>query len=264
MALTLPDNDEAFHTNQSIIMQTDIDAIVQGISADGVISGCAVSAQGSPDMTVAVASGVVRVSDTYVVVSSGNVTITAADATNPRIDLISVNSSGTKVSTDGTAAASPKAPACPANAVTLAMVYVPATDTTIATNQITDKRLIVPDGKDAIQFIIDGGGSAITTGQKGHIMVPFSCKVTGWDIVADQSGSIVIDIWKDTYANFPPTIADTITGTEKPTLSTATKNQDTSLTTWTTTMTEGEWLAYNVDSITTVTRVTVVMRVTRV
>ena len=32
------------------------------------------------------------------------------------------------------------------------------------------------------------------------------------------SGSIVIDVWKDTYANFPPIVADTITASAKPTL----------------------------------------------
>lgn len=144
MPYTIPDNDEAFNTNQSVIMQTDINALVAGIGGDGVISGCAVTAQGSPDMTVAVASGTVRISAVNVTVSSGNVTITTADGTNPRIDLIVVNSSGTKSVSAGTAAASPKAPDIPASSVLLAMVYVPASDTTIATDQITDKRVVIP------------------------------------------------------------------------------------------------------------------------
>jgi hypothetical protein len=115
-----------------------------------------------------------------------------------------------------------------------------------------------------LNVIIDGGGSAITTGIKGFYQVPFACTVTGWDIVADQTGSIVIDIWKDSYANFPPTVADTVAGSEKPTLSSAVKNQDTSLTSWTdTSWTQGEWLGFNVDSAATVTRVTLTIRVTR-
>jgi hypothetical protein len=112
-----------------------------------------------------------------------------------------------------------------------------------------------------IQFIIDGGGSAITTGQKGHAEVPASGVIEGWTILADQSGSIVVDVWKDTYANFPPTVADTIAGSEKPTLSTAQKNQDLALGTWTTTVTKGDIIAFNVDSITTVERVLVSIRV---
>lgn len=113
-----------------------------------------------------------------------------------------------------------------------------------------------------ITFIIDGGGSAITTGVKGFLEIPFACTITGWTILADQSGSIVVDVWKDTYANFPPTVADTIAGTEKPTLSSVQKNQDLSLSTWTTAITAGDILAFNVDSITTVTRVTISIRVT--
>lgn len=130
-------------------------------------------------------------------------------------------------------------------------------------DDIADSTLFLDDAYDTIQFIVDGGGSAITTGVKGDIMIPFNCTVLGWDIVADTSGSIVIDVWKDSYANFPPTVADTIAGTEKPTLSSAVKNQDTSLSSWTTTLTRNDWLRFNVDSATTVTRVTIAIRVKR-
>ncbi len=130
-------------------------------------------------------------------------------------------------------------------------------------DDIADSLLFIDNAHDTIQFIIDGGGVAITTGVKGDLMIPFDCTVQGWDIVADASGSIVVDVWKDTYANFPPTVADTVTGSEKPTLVTAQKNQDLTLTTWTTAFSRGDWLRYNVDSITTVTRVTVVIRVKR-
>jgi hypothetical protein len=111
-----------------------------------------------------------------------------------------------------------------------------------------------------LTFIMDGGGSAITTGQKGHIEIPFACTITGWTLLADQSGSIVIDVWKDTYANFPPTVADTIAGSEKPTLSSVQKNQDLTLTTWSTSVAAGDILAFNVDSVSTVTRVTLSIR----
>lgn len=114
-----------------------------------------------------------------------------------------------------------------------------------------------------IEVVIDGGGSAITTGVKGYLEVPFDCVITAWRIVSDVSGSIVVDVWKDTYANFPPVLADTITASAKPTLSTAQKNQDTTLTGWTTSLTDGDWLAFNVDSATTVTRVTLSLTVRR-
>ena len=101
---------------------------------------------------------------------------------------------------------------------------------------------------------------AITTGVKLYLEVPFACTITGWTLVADASGDIVIDVWKDTYANFPPTVADTIAGTEKPTLSAAQKNQDLTLTTWTTAIAAGDVLGFNVDSAATVKQVTLTLR----
>lgn len=114
-----------------------------------------------------------------------------------------------------------------------------------------------------ITFIIDGGGSAITTGIKGDLEVSFAGTITGVTLLADQSGSIVVDIWKDTYANYPPTVADTITAAAKPTLSGADKSKDTTLTGWTTAIAAGSTLRYNVDSAATVQRVLVSLTVTK-
>jgi len=114
-----------------------------------------------------------------------------------------------------------------------------------------------------LTFIIDGGGSAITTGIKGYLEIPFACTITQVTTLADQSGSIVVDIWKDTYANFPPTDADSITASAPPTLSGAAKAQDSTLTGWTTAISAGDILAFNVDSITTCERVTISLRCTK-
>ena len=116
-----------------------------------------------------------------------------------------------------------------------------------------------PLAKEAI-FIIDGGGAAITAGIKGDLVVPFACSIIDATLLADQTGSIVIDIWKDTYANFPPTVADTITASAKPTLSGASKSHDATLTGWTTSISAGDVLRFNVDSASTVTRVTVALK----
>ena len=112
-----------------------------------------------------------------------------------------------------------------------------------------------------IEFIIDGGGSVITTGVKGYLEVPFDCTIERQTLLADQTGSIVIDIWKDTFANFPPLVADTITASAKPTISAGVKDQDATLTGWTTAISEGDILAYNVDSVTTIERVTMSLKV---
>lgn len=114
----------------------------------------------------------------------------------------------------------------------------------------------------AITFGIDGGGSVITTGIKFDIYVPYACTITAVTMLADQSGSAVVDIWKDTYANFPPTVADSITASAKPTISSATKSQDTTLTGWTTSVSAGDILRFNVDSASTITRLALTLTVT--
>ena len=120
----------------------------------------------------------------------------------------------------------------------------------------------MPNG--SISFVIDGGGSAITAGVKGDIEIPFACTLTGYRILADQAGSAVIDIWKDTYANFPPTDADSICAGVEPTLSAAAKAEDLAITDWSgEAIAAGSILRFNVDSAATVTRLTLVLLYTR-
>lgn len=114
-----------------------------------------------------------------------------------------------------------------------------------------------------ISYVIDGGGSVITTGLKGFLQIPFACTINSWTIMADATGSMVIDIWKDTYANYPPTVADTITASAKPSLSSANKATSSTLTGWTTSIAADDVLAFNVDSASTVQRVTITLKVTR-
>ena len=111
-----------------------------------------------------------------------------------------------------------------------------------------------------VGITIDGGGSAITTGVKGYVEVPFAFTASAWTFLCDQSGSIVVDVWSDTYANYPPTNPDSIAGTELPTVSADTKGQDTSLTTWNTHIAEGSVVGFNVDSAATVTRCTLMIK----
>lgn len=115
-----------------------------------------------------------------------------------------------------------------------------------------------------LEFVIDGGGAAITTGEKGHLGVPFDCEIASVELLADQTGAIKVDIWKDIYANFPPTNADTITGGNEPEITAGNqKYQDATLTGWTTSLSKGDILAFNVDSVATVTRVTIILKVNK-
>lgn len=133
------------HADQAEPDKVDFKIIAAGATGDGVVSGCAVTAQGSPNMTVAVGAGSVAVNAAAAAVSGGNVTIAAANGSNPRFDLIVVNDAGAKSAVTGSAAADPVFPAIPANSVVLAAIYVPAADAAINANQIVDKRVFVPN-----------------------------------------------------------------------------------------------------------------------
>lgn len=135
-------------------------------------------------------------------------------------------------------------------------------DSQLTHSQIPDELKLV-----GIPFVIDGGGSAITTGLKGGVEIPFACTITGWTILAadGNSGAIVVDVWKDTYAAFPPVVGDSIAGSEKPTITaTGNKGQDLSLNSgngWS--VSAGDILFFNVDSVATLTRVSITFRAVR-
>lgn len=115
----------------------------------------------------------------------------------------------------------------------------------------------------SIVYVIDGGGQTITTGVAGDLFIPFGFTINEYTLLADQTGSIVVDIWEDTYGNFPPTVADTITGSAKPTITSSNKAQSSTLTGWQTTFPPNMCFRFNVDSVTTLTRVTLTLKITK-
>lgn len=119
------------------------------------------------------------------------------------------------------------------------------------------------DGTSHLIHTHNNFGSTVTTGVKVDIPVPFACTITGAYLYADQTGSIVIDLWKDTHANYPPTDADSITASAPITISSSTKAEDTTLSGWTTSVSAGDIIRVNVDSCTSITRFTLAIRVKR-
>lgn len=112
-----------------------------------------------------------------------------------------------------------------------------------------------------IQFVMDGAGATISGGTKGYVEVPFSGSITGWTVLSDVAGSIVIDVKRSSYANFPTTAS--IAGSEKPTITSARKGQNLTLTTWTANVALGDIIEFYVDSATNITKATLAIRITR-
>ena len=133
-------------------------------SGYGVISGLTTSAQGTPDMTVNVITGTVHMANgvRYVPTASPTLVITASDVTNPRIDIVYVNSSGVISYLAGTPNVSPTAPSTPVGGFLLSQIVVGASVTSIVSANITDKRKIKnTTDSNANQITVLNGASAL-------------------------------------------------------------------------------------------------------
>jgi len=115
--------------------------------------------------------------------------------------------------------------------------------------------------KDTIQFTI-GNTTALTVGLKGiGVQLGYDCTITRVDVFSDDIGSIEIDIWKKQAELYPPTIADSITGISKPTLANSKSSTDTTLLEWDTRLNVGDILFYNIDLITNIKIVTIIIHI---
>ena len=117
---------------------------------------------------------------------------------------------------------------------------------------------------DQFNITIDGQGGVITTGNKTTFTSNFDGTIIGWSIFESSPtpllGSCVIDTWKDTYSNYPPTNVDTIWSGVKPTLTNQIKNQSAVMNI---PFSQGDVFTINVDSATIVQRVTLCIKVQR-
>ncbi len=105
---------------------------------------------------------------------------------------------------------------------------------------------------------IDGGGTPPTNGVKGYITIPYDAIITGWDVIGNTTGNCVIDIWK---SNGVPTPSDSITGTEKPRLTTQQINRNDNLTTWNTIVNKNNIIAFNLESSAVLTKINLIIKV---
>lgn len=105
----------------------------------------------------------------------------------------------------------------------------------------------------------DGGGSAIAAGQEFTMRVEHGVTFDSWYMMADQTGSIQIDVWVDTWANYPPTNVDTITGAGTPNIVADDNNSAVTLFGWSPTILDGDVMTFHVDSCSTIERCTLIL-----
>lgn len=127
----------------------ELNALANAPALELVKSGCTPS-KGSGDWDIDIASGTIIAgqSSGEVSVSSQTVTLTNPDndsdmdSGESRIDLVSINSSGTGNITEGSAAADPASPDIPGGEVLVARIQVADGDSTAADSDLFDSRVL--------------------------------------------------------------------------------------------------------------------------
>lgn len=140
-------------------------------------------------------------------------------------------------------------------------VVVSASDLTTGTLPVaqTATNVLVSN----VGVTLDGGGVALTTGQKGYITCPFAGSITAWDITTD-TGTCTFDVWKIASGTAVPTVSNTITASAKPVLASGTAIHSTTLTGWTTTVAANDIFGFSLDAVSGgATKITLVIQVNK-
>lgn len=106
-------------------------------------------------------------------------------------------------------------------------------------------------GVHGISLLIGDGSSVIATGVKGSVEIPFACTIIAARVLSvdNTSGSISIQLWKDSYANFPPTSADLI---DTFSITSGVKSEETGLSL---SVAAGSIVLFNVNSVTSMKQI---------
>jgi len=119
-----------------------------------------------------------------------------------------------------------------------------------------------------LSIIMDGYQTPIRVGNRGWVEVPFPATITYVRMLSDQVCNVVVDIWKTTFASYPPSAANSICASMKPTISGSSIKAELGtlqypMTGWTTSVDSGDILWFHVDSNDVSTLLTISMTLAR-
>ena len=128
-----------------------------------------------------------------------------------------------------------------------------------AVREAIDNQIKFPNNDIGINFIIQGGLTPIEAGVKGDIVLPFDCELKEVVLLANETGSIEIDIWKRDYEGYPANETHSITDNNNLIITNSDKIKEDTLTGWTKTFNKGDILRFNVVSCSLIKRVNIAL-----
>lgn len=114
--------------------------------------------------------------------------------------------------------------------------------------------------KVSIQWILDGGGSALADGWKADsiLRIPWDFEITEAEMLGDQTGTITVKILKFTYDEYDAGVVHPVDGDDITNgglqINTGVKTQDLTLSGWTTNIAKDDYLCLDVDGAATSTQ----------
>lgn len=95
-------------------------------------------------------------------------------------------------------------------------------------------------------------------GDTFYYSIPFACTIQGWTMTVD-TGTAKVDVWKIAAGTAIPTITNTIVGSTMPAVTTGTAAQSAILTGWTTSVAANDIIAFNLNTVVSATKVSLVL-----
>ena len=109
-----------------------------------------------------------------------------------------------------------------------------------------------------VNYVIDSGSLPMQTGDKGKLTIDVTGVIENIRVLSDQTGDIVFEIDKTTFANYPN--FSTMTGGNKVQLTNTDKYFDDVLNNWTSTIVAGDILRFNVISVNNIRRILISLK----
>ena len=116
----------------------------------------------------------------------------------------------------------------------------------------------VADLTRTVNYVIDSGSLPMQVGDKGKLTIDVTGVIENIRVLADQTGDIVLDIGKASFADYPN--FNSITAGQRVQLTNTNKYFDDVLNNWTTTITAGDILRFDVISVNQIRRLLISLK----